>query len=66
MTFLTHHGAAPKACFHTDPSVCVQTNTVHSTHDMNTPHCMGRGEREGGRGGMEREMGGGEGKEEGK
>jgi hypothetical protein len=38
MTCFTHHGAAPKACFQAEPSVWVQTNTVHSTHTKNTPH----------------------------
>ena len=35
---LTHHGAAPKVCFHWEPSVCVHTNTVHSRHTTKIPH----------------------------
>ena len=46
ITALTHQGAAPNACFHWEPIVCVQTNTVHSRHTTKMPHWR-EGERSG-------------------
>ena len=54
ITALTHQGAAPNACFHWEPIVCVQTNTVHSMHTTKIPHWR-EGEEEGVGGGGGRE-----------